>query len=340
VGVVLAEGDGRVLLPQRHRLHVARFPAHHCPARPRPCRRGRRACRPGPWQPGKCASLLSELLALNASGRPNGHTPYSAYLALAALLVGYLRGSPMVLAGNSRSDDEPNVGSYLGMPVNHQWTKSHEFEAALGGYRDRWLPGAPLYSSPLRPLLELQIIRSLEPHMDAYLKTASCNKTKGLGWCRKCAKCAWVFLATSGLFGHDLAVSKAGGDLFADPGLSGLYEAMAGLPGARRQAVRVHRYRGGGPLGHPGRRTARRRPARPRHLPARRRRPGRPAVRRGPQGLGPGRPDTRSPDSARPPRRARVAEPQGRGPVRTAPPRDPQVTHPGLDQLRRPGPEP
>ena len=176
--------------------------------------------------------VLPELLALNASGHPNGHTPYSAYLALAALLAGYLRGNPMVLAGNSRSDDEPNVGSYLGMPINHQWTKSHEFEAALGAYRNRWLPGAPLYSSPLRPLLELQIIRSLEPHIDAYLKTASCNKTKGVGWCRKCAKCAWVFLATSSLFGHDVAVSKAGGDLFADPELSGVYEAMAGLPGA------------------------------------------------------------------------------------------------------------
>ena len=83
------------------------------------------------------------------------------------------------------------------MAVNHQWTKSHEYEAALGEYRDRWLPGAPRYSSPLRPLFELQIIRSLAPHMDAYLKTASCNQTKGLGWCRKCAKCAWVFLATS-----------------------------------------------------------------------------------------------------------------------------------------------
>jgi hypothetical protein len=176
--------------------------------------------------------ILPELLELNASGHPNGHTPYSAYLALAALLAGYLRGNTLALAGNSRSDDEPNVGSYLGMAVNHQWTKSHEYEAALGDYRSRWLPGAPAYSSPLRPLFELQIIRSLAPHMDAYLKTASCNKTKGLGWCRKCAKCAWVFLATSALFGHDLAVSKAGGDIFADPGMSGLYEAMAGLPGA------------------------------------------------------------------------------------------------------------
>ena len=99
--------------------------------------------------------ILPKLLALNDSGHPNGHTPYSAYLAIAALLAGYLRGNNVVVAGNSRSDDEPNVGSYLGMPVNHQWTKSHEFEAALGDYRHRWLPSAPSYSSPLRPLYEL-----------------------------------------------------------------------------------------------------------------------------------------------------------------------------------------
>jgi hypothetical protein len=175
--------------------------------------------------------ILPELLALNATGHPNGHTPYSAYLALAALLTGYLRDTTTVVAGNSRSDDEPNVSSYHGQPVNHQWTKSYEYEAALGRYRDQWLPGAPSYSSPLRPLYELQIIRSLAPHLDAYLQTASCNRTKGNGWCRTCAKCAWVFLATSALFGHELAVTKAGGDMFANPELSPLYEAMAGLNG-------------------------------------------------------------------------------------------------------------
>lgn len=175
--------------------------------------------------------ILPELLALNVGGHPNGHTPYSAYLAIAALLAGYLRGNDNVVAGNSRSDDEPNVGSYLGMPVNHQWTKSYEFERSLAEYRNRWLPGAPTYSSPLRTLFELQIIRSLKDHMDAYLKTASCNKTKGTGWCRECAKCAWVFAATSALFGHDQAVAKAGGDIFADPAMSLVYEAMAGLSG-------------------------------------------------------------------------------------------------------------
>jgi hypothetical protein len=177
-------------------------------------------------------SMLPELLAMNDSGEfLNGHTPYSALLALLALLSGYLRGSAFAVAGNSRSDDEPNVSEYLGRPVNHQWTKSAEYEQLLSEYRARWLPGAPHYCSPLRPLLELQIIRSLAPHLDAYLQTQSCNKTKSNGWCRNCAKCAWVFLATSVLFGHSVAVAKAGGDMFDNPALSGLYQAMAGLDG-------------------------------------------------------------------------------------------------------------
>ena len=177
-------------------------------------------------------SMLPELLAMNDSGEfLNGHTPYSAYLALAAMLTGYLRGNDVVVAGNSRSDDEPNVSQYLGRPVNHQWTKSAEYERALQEYAARWLPGGPSYCSPLRPLYELQIIRSLEPHMDQYFLTQSCNKLKGRGWCLHCAKCAWVFLATTALFGRETAIAKAGGDMLANPELSGLYLAMAGLDG-------------------------------------------------------------------------------------------------------------
>lgn len=178
-------------------------------------------------------AILPELLRLNAAGHPNGHTPFSAYLAFAAMLTGYLRGSGPVMAGNSRSDDEPNVRSYLGRPVNHQWTKSYEFETAVRSYRDRWLPGAPGYSSPLRPLYEVQVIASLAGDVDAYLRTASCNQVRGGGWCRSCAKCAWVFLATAALFGHDLAIRKTGGDMFADAALAGVYQEMAGLTGVK-----------------------------------------------------------------------------------------------------------
>jgi len=178
-------------------------------------------------------AILPELFQLNAAGHPNGHTPFSAYLAFAAMLTGYLRGSGLVVAGNSRSDDEPNVPSYLGRPVNHQWTKSFEFETAIGAYRDRWLPAAPGYSSPLRPLYELQIIATLSGDVDGYLRTASCNRAPAGAWCRSCAKCAWVFLATAALFGHDLAIRKIGADMFADPALAGVYQEMAGITGTK-----------------------------------------------------------------------------------------------------------
>jgi hypothetical protein len=67
--------------------------------------------------------------------------------------------------------------------------------------------------------------------MDQYFQTQSCNKLKGRGWCLRCAKCAWVFLATTALFGRETAIAKAGGDMLANPELSGLYLAMAGLNG-------------------------------------------------------------------------------------------------------------
>jgi AraC-like DNA-binding protein len=73
-------------------------------------------------------SVLPELLAMNDSGEfLNGHTPYSAYLALAATLTGYLRGNDMIVAGNSRSDDEPNVSQYLGRPeAGHYLLPPHQ----------------------------------------------------------------------------------------------------------------------------------------------------------------------------------------------------------------------
>lgn len=177
--------------------------------------------------------ILPELLELNAKNHPNGHTPYSAYLGVAAMLIGYLRGNEHVVAGNSRSDDEPNVESYFGRSVNHQWTKTYDFEKALRHYRDRWVPYAPTYSSPFRPLFELQVLSLLSASIDTYLRTASCNRTKGIGWCGECAKCAWVFLATAALFGLPTAVQKFGADLFAQPGLGEVYRGMAGLAGTK-----------------------------------------------------------------------------------------------------------
>ena len=76
--------------------------------------------------------------------------------------------------------------------------------------------------------------------MDAYLKTASCNGTKGGGWCRYLRqvrlgvprdqpRCS----ATTSPY------SKTGGDMFADLGCPGCTRRWPGSD--RGQALRVHR---------------------------------------------------------------------------------------------------
>ena len=68
-----------------------------------------------------------KLLELNRRGFLNGHTPFSAYLAFLSVLVAVLFEYKYIAFSNERSSNEGNV-KYLGKIINHQWSKSFEFE--------------------------------------------------------------------------------------------------------------------------------------------------------------------------------------------------------------------
>ena len=71
------------------------------------------------------------LLDLNAKGYLNGHTPFSAMLAFYTRLASALSGIPNVALSNESSANESTVkGSY----VNHQYSKSLEFEDDFRNY--------------------------------------------------------------------------------------------------------------------------------------------------------------------------------------------------------------
>ncbi|OYT13628.1 MAG: hypothetical protein B6I19_04225, partial [Bacteroidetes bacterium 4572_114] len=70
------------------------------------------------------------LLKLNAQGFLNGHTPFSALLAFISLLAARLAGIKNIALSNESSANEPTVP---GTEVNHQYSKSFEFER---GFRD------------------------------------------------------------------------------------------------------------------------------------------------------------------------------------------------------------
>jgi len=74
-----------------------------------------------------------KLLQLNRKGFLNGHTPFSAYLAFLTVLLSEIFDYKYIALSNERSSNEGNV-KYLGKEINHQWSKSFDFEQKFRSY--------------------------------------------------------------------------------------------------------------------------------------------------------------------------------------------------------------
>jgi hypothetical protein len=134
-----------------------------------------------------------KLLELNQLGYLNGHTPFSARLAFESSLVALINGHQAVLLANEFSANEGNV-PYLGTVVNHQYSKSFDFENKFRSYVKTYLSPAPEYLSLLRPLTELQIAALFAQNEQFHTVFRSCNRGQQKNsWCGECPKCLFVF---------------------------------------------------------------------------------------------------------------------------------------------------
>jgi hypothetical protein len=143
------------------------------------------------------------LIELNRHGAWNGHVPISACIAFIAVLAGYVGGYTDIIAGNERSADEGNV-EWNGLVINHQWSKSLDFERAFQFWCARNVPSTPRYFSLLRPLGEVAIAVALARHPAHFDSFTSCNanfrqthSTVPERWCGHCPKCIFVELMLS-----------------------------------------------------------------------------------------------------------------------------------------------
>lgn len=135
------------------------------------------------------------LLNLNAKGCLNGHTPFSAMLAFHSLLAMLLSGSRNVALSNENSANESTV---LGTSVNHQYSKSYEFEQDFRSYVSEYISPRFNYFSFLRPLSELQIAMLFSGYERYFPVFRSCNVgSKQDIWCGHCAKCLFAYIILS-----------------------------------------------------------------------------------------------------------------------------------------------
>lgn len=133
------------------------------------------------------------LLDLNAKGYLNGHTPFSAMLAFYTRLASALSGIPNVALSNESSANESTV---IGTSVNHQYSKSLEFEDDFRDYCG--CADGFNYFSFLRPLSELQIAMLFSRFTAYHDVFRSCNVgSKQDVWCGHCAKCLFAYIILS-----------------------------------------------------------------------------------------------------------------------------------------------
>ncbi len=180
-----------------------------------------------------------QLLTLKEEpGTYNGHIPISAIFASVGTVTAILAGFRDSVVSNEQSANEPTL-FYDGIAINHQYSKSQEFEADFQSLLQRNFNGAVRYYSLLRPLSELRIAevfaeRGFEKYHDVF---SSCNRafthdSDRMFWDGKCPKCAFVFLALTPFVDRNkLETLFHGKNLLLDPTLEHTYRQLLGIEG-------------------------------------------------------------------------------------------------------------
>lgn len=171
----------------------------------------------------------SQLLQLNSKGYLNGHTPFSAYLAFLSLLSALIFDHKYIIVSNERSAQEANI-EFLGEKINHQYSKSFEFEKAFREYVSANLSKNIEYLSLLRPLHELQISKIFSNYPKYFGAFKSCNRAqKDNRWCGECAKCLSIYITLYPFIDRVNLIKIFRKDLYAEEKLQDLLLHLTGV---------------------------------------------------------------------------------------------------------------
>ncbi len=114
------------------------------------------------------------LLRLNHENALNGHVPITGILSAIVLACAVLAGFDTIAMSNEHSASAPNL-TVDGVAINHQFSKSFEFEKDFAGYVAAQITPSIAYFSLLRPLAEIEIARRFARHRQYFGVFRSCN---------------------------------------------------------------------------------------------------------------------------------------------------------------------
>jgi len=148
-------------------------------------------------------------------------------LAFVSLLAGVLARKKNIALSNETSANETTV---IGQDINHQYSKSFEFETDFREYVASYISPDLNYFSFLRPLHEIQIA-SLFSKFPKYFKAfRSCNAgSKKDVWCCDCAKCLFTYIILSPFISTEELMKIYGENLLDKPSLLPIFNELTGV---------------------------------------------------------------------------------------------------------------
>lgn len=172
-------------------------------------------------------NLDKTIIQLNEKGFLNGHTPFSAMLAFYTFLISYIYGIQHVALSNESSANEPTIP---GTMINHQYSKSFEFESDFRIYINQNITSNYNYFSFLRPLNELQIARVFSKQTQYFKAFKSCNAgSKQNIWCCNCSKCLFTYIILSPFIDIEELTNIFGENLFNKKTLLETFKQLTGI---------------------------------------------------------------------------------------------------------------
>lgn len=182
-----------------------------------------------------------KLFDMNTQGYYNGHVPISGIIAFVLVTAAYLYNYKYIVMSNEKSANEGNT-LLDGISINHQRSKSRQFESEFSEYCKKYLSPTLHYFSLLRGIYELKIAKLFSQYPQYFELFSSCNnnfkvieanKTTSHRRCGICPKCAFVYATLRPFITDKDTQNIFGQELYEHKELLPLYKKLLGIEGIK-----------------------------------------------------------------------------------------------------------
>lgn len=185
---------------------------------------------------------LPKIQKLLAEGYYNGHLPITGIICFVTAVVSYLYGYKSVITSLEKSADFWNT-EYHGLNINHQRSKSSEFEESFKNYAQTYLLKNFECKSLIRNRYEIKVVQEFSKYPQYFHNFSSCNRNFHITTCTKltwdqlrcweCPKCAFVYTMLRAFIEQSEVNDIFWADLFEKADLIPLFKELLWIEGIK-----------------------------------------------------------------------------------------------------------